>query len=162
LDGDRLNIGKVTYDADTSEVLVRKKLNRMRAPFSVIGPMTNVKVKDMKEDVFDLLDRVSKKAFSVFNNLKYNRSLTNNVCNYVATTDMDKTEKETLSRNISELKSVGLIRSFKSKFIPHQDSDRLKYEFINFRKMYVINPELIRCRDHDEAEYLWNQCGGEE
>lgn len=25
-----------------------------------------------------------------------------------------------------------------------------------------INPEMIRCRDHDEAEYLWNYCGGTE
>lgn len=156
-----MNVGKVTYNADTSEVLVRKKLNRLRAPFSVIGLMTHVTRKDMKEDVFDLLDKVSRKAFSVFNNLKYNRSLTNNVCNYVPTTEMDKTDKETLSRNIAELKSIGLIRSISSKTIPHQKSDKLMYHFNNFRKTYIINPEYIRCRDHDEAEYLWNQCGGD-
>ena len=156
-----MNVGKVTYNADTSEVLVRRKLNRMRAPFSVIGPITNAKVKGMKEDVFDLLDRVSKKAFSVFNNLKYNRSLNNNVCNYVVTEELDKTGKETLSRNISELKSVGLIRGLPSRFIPHNTTDKLKFEFIDFRKTYVINPELIRCRDHDEAEHIWNYCGGD-
>jgi hypothetical protein len=155
-----MSIGKVTYDTDTSEVVIRKKLNRMRAPFSVIGPMTNVRVKDMKEDVFDLLDRVSKKAFSVFNNLKYNRSLVNNVCNYVATTEMDKTDKETLSRNIAELKSIGLIRSIKCQFIPVKDSPNKMHQFTDYRRTYVINPELIRCRDHDEAEYLWDICGG--
>lgn len=157
-----MNVGKVLYNTDTSEVLVRKKLNRLRAPFSVIGPMTNVKVKTMGEDVFDLLDKVSRKAFSVFNNLKYNRSLANNVCNYVATEEMDKTDKETLSRNLAELRSVGLIRRIPSKFIPHQNNNELKYCFVNFRKTYVINPEMIRCRDHDEAEYLWNYCKGEE
>lgn len=153
-----MNIGNVSYNADTSEVVVRRKLNRLRAPFSVIGPMTNAKVKNMKEDVFDLLDKVSKRAFSVFNNLKYNRSLTNNVCSYVVTEEMDKTDKETLSRNFTELRSVGLIRKIKNQFIPHKNDPALKYHFPNFRKMYVINPEMIRCRDHDEAEYLWNYC----
>jgi hypothetical protein len=161
LDGGRLNIGKVTYNADTDEVIVRKKLNRLRAPFSVIGPMTNVKVKDMKEDVFDLLDKVSKKAFSVFNNLKYNRSLTNNVCAYVGHGEMDKTDKETLSRNLTELKSVGLIRSVTHKFIPHKDDANKAHVFEQYRKTYVINPEYIRCRDHDEAEYLWEYCKGD-
>lgn len=157
-----MNVGKVLYNSDTSEVLVRKKLNRLRAPFSVIGPMTNVKVKTMGEDVFDLLDKVSKRAFSVFNNLKYNRSLTNNVCSYVAYGEMDKTDKETLSRNIAELKSVGLIRGITCKLIPHKNDDKLKYHFENFRKAYIINPEMIRCRYHDEAEYLWKYCGGNE
>jgi hypothetical protein len=157
-----MNVGKVTYNADTSEVLVRKKLNRLRAPFSVIGPMTNVKVKNMKDDVFDLLDKVSRKSFSVFNNLKYNRSLTNNVCNYVATVEMDKTDKETLSRNLAELKSVGLIRVVTKQFIPHKDDRALMHQFTDFRKTYVINPEYIRCRDHDEAEYLWNYVGGKD
>jgi hypothetical protein len=156
-----MNVGKVFYNADTDEVIVRKKLNRLRAPFSVIGPMTNVKVKTMKEDVFDLLDKVSRKAFSVFNNLKYNRSLTNNICNYVAITEMDKTDKETLSRNLAELKSVGLIRSVTKQFIPHKNDSTLMHHFNDFRKTYVINPEYIRCRDHDEAEYLWNFCGGD-
>jgi DNA-binding HxlR family transcriptional regulator len=116
----------------------------------------------MKEDVFDLLDKVSKKAFSVFNNLKYNRSLTNNISNYVVTTEMDKTDKETLSRNLSELKTVGLIRRVSCKFIPHKNDDKMKYHFIDFRRTYVINPEMIRCRDHDEAEYLWDYCGGKD
>ena len=156
-----MNVGKVLYNSDTSEVLVRKKLNRLRAPFSVIGPMTNAKVKTMGEDVFDLLDKVSRKAFSVFNNLKYNRSLTNNVCNYIATEEMDKTDKETLSRNLAELRSVGLIRRLIKKNIPHKDNDKLVYNFEDFRKTYVINPEMIRCRDHDEAEYLWDCCKGE-
>ena len=156
-----MNVGKVLYNADTSEVLVRKKLHRLRAPFSVIGLMTNVKVTGMGEDVFDKLDKVSKKAFSVFNNLKYNRSLANNVCSYVAYGEMDKTDKETLSRNLAELRSVDLIRSVKSKTIPHKDNDRLIYNFDNYRKIYVINPGMIRCRDHDEAEYLWDYCGGE-
>jgi hypothetical protein len=153
-----MNVGNISYNADTSEVVVRKKLNRMRAPFSIIGPITNVKVKNMKEDVFDLLDKVSRKAFSVFNNLKYNRSLTNNICNYVVTTEMDKTDKETLSRNLTELRSVGLIRKIKCQFIPHKNDPTLKHHFQNFRKIYIINPEMIRCRDHDEAEYLWDYC----
>lgn len=155
-----MNVGKVTYNADTSEVIVRKKLNRLRAPFSVIGPMTNTKVKNMTEDVFDKLDKVSRKAFSVFNNLKYNRALSNNVCAYVAYGEMDKTEKETLSRNIAELKSVGLIRVVTHKYIPNKDDSNKVHFFEHYRKTYIINPELIRCRDHDEAEYLWNYCEG--
>jgi hypothetical protein len=114
----------------------------------------------MKEDVFDLLDKVSKRAFSVFNNLKYNRSLANNVCNYVATEEMDKTDKETLSRNLTELRSVGVIRSIKCQFIPHKDDKTLMHHFHDYRRTYIINPEYIRCRDHDEAEHIWDYCGG--
>jgi hypothetical protein len=124
--------------------------------------MTNVHVKRkaMSEDVFDLLDKVSKRAFSVFNNLKFNRKLDNNICTYIAIGEMAKTEKETLSRNLTELKNVGLIRSVTKKIIQNKDDPNKVHYFEHYRRTYIINPELIRCRDHDEAEYLWNQCGG--
>jgi hypothetical protein len=157
-------LNKVIYNGDTSEAIIRKRTgNKIRAPFSVIGPMRNVNNKRwvMQPDVFDLLDQVSKRAFSAFNNLKYNRSLVNNISNYVATTEMDKTDKETLSRNMTELKTAGLIRVIPSKSIPHMTDDKLKYHFVDYRKTYIINPDMIRCSNHDEAEYLWKYCGGE-
>ena len=108
----------------------------------------------MTHDVFDLLDRVSKGAFSVFNNLKYNRSETDNVTRYV-NNEMTKTDKESLSRRLKELKDVGLICRVKKTL---ESKDGKSYNFKEPRNTFIINPEMIRCMDHDAAEYLWKQC----
>lgn len=105
-------------------------------------------------DVFDLLDKVSKGAFSVFNNLKYNRSEEDNVTQYVGD-EMNKTERESLSRRLKELKDVGLIRRVKKEL---KSGGGKVYTFKDPRNTFIINPEMIRCQDHDEAEHLWNQC----
>jgi len=110
----------------------------------------------MQEDIFDLLDQVSKGAFSVFNNLKYNREESNNISRYSCTEEMSKTEKEVLSRRLSELKKVDLIRTLK-KDIPMEGSEHV-YHFHDPRKVFIINPTMIRCLDHKEAMYLWEYC----
>lgn len=110
----------------------------------------------MQPDIFDLLDRVSKGAFTVFNNLKFHRNETNNITKFVPEDALSKTDKEVLSRRIRELKNVGLIRSLK-KEIPEQDSDRV-YQFRDPRRVFIINPDLIKCTGNDEAMYLWEQC----
>lgn len=111
----------------------------------------------MQQDIFDLLDQVSKGAFSVFNNLKFNRSEENNITQYTSTEEMTKTDKEVLSRRIRELKNVGLIRSLSKKMaIPGADPNCHSQDP---RKTFIINPEMIRCIQHDVAVNLWNQCG---
>ena len=114
----------------------------------------------MKEDVFDRLDKVSKGAFSVFNNLKFNRCEDNNITKFVPDGEMNKTDKESLSRRLKELKSVDLIRNVK-KMIQDQSTHRA-FAFKEPRSTFIINPEMIRCTQNDEAEYLWNQCAKEE
>lgn len=110
----------------------------------------------MPQDVFDLLDQVSKGAFSVFNNLKFNRSEENNVSRFSGIEEMSKTDKEVLSRRLRELKNIGLIRSVR-KEIPEENSDRI-FRFKDPRKVFIISPYMIRCVEHDVATYLWDQC----
>lgn len=116
----------------------------------------------MEQDIFDLLDQVSKGAFSVFNNLKYNRSEETNITRYKSPGEMSKTDKEVLSRKIRELKNVDLIRAVK-KYIPEMEVDGCRpYVFKDPRSTFIINPIMIRCMNHDEAMYLWEQCGTED
>ena len=147
----------ISYDPKISEVVVRKRTSHtIRTPFSVVSALTNRnrKGKLMTNDVFDLLDQVSKGAFSVFNNLKFNRSETDNVTRY-ENNEMSKTEKESLSRRLKELKDVGLICRVKKTL---QSKDGKSYIFKEPRNTFIINPDMIRCTDHDGAEYLWKQC----
>ena len=152
---------KIVYNSKTSEVIVRKKSNStLRAPFAAVAPFTNVKRKNkrMNVDAFDLLDlleKVSKGAFSVFNNLKFNRSENNNISKFTQEELMNKTEKESLSRRLKELKDVGLIRRVK-KHIPYIDNH--SFTFNDPRNTYIINPDILRCTNHDEAEFLWEHC----
>lgn len=149
----------VVFDGRVSEVVVRKKSgNKIQGQFSAISPLTNKKRSRgfMKADVFDLLDRVSKGAFSVFNNLKYNRSEEINITKYDYPEEMSKTDREVLSRRLRELKNVDIIRSVK-KEIPEVNSDRV-YRFRDPRRVFILNPEIIKCTNHDEAEHIWNQC----
>jgi len=110
----------------------------------------------MQQDIFDLLDRVSKGAFSVFNNLKYNRAEDTNLTKYDEPEEMSKTDKEVLSRRLRELKDADIIRALK-KEIPAPNSNQI-YRFQDPRKVFIINPALIRCVNHEEAMYLWEQC----
>ena len=68
---------------------------------------------------------------------------------------MTKTDREVLSRRLSELKKVGLIRRVKKVI---QTPGHVPYTFNEPRSTYIINPEVLRPLDHDEAEYLWEQC----
>lgn len=149
----------ITFDGRTTEVVVRKKGgNKIQGPFSAVSALTNKKRNRgaMKEDVFDLLDQVSKGAFSVFNNLKYNRDENTNITSFYTTEELSKTDKEVLSRRLSELKKAGLIRSMK-KQIPKENGYEA-YLFKDPRRVFIINPIMIRCSNHDEAMYLWEQC----
>lgn len=154
---DMTNQQKITFDSRTTEVVVRKKTgNRLKTPFSAIGPISNQsRSKQMRPDVFDLLEEVSKGAFAVFNNLKFNRSEDTNISRYTPTEEMSSTDKQTLSRKLSELKRVGLIRRVKKTIKRDANST---YNFKDPRKVFIINPELLRCRDTDEADFLWEAC----
>jgi predicted transcriptional regulator len=154
------NSGKretITVDLKNNEVVIRKRSNRsIRTPFSAVSTLTNKnrRRKVAQMDVFDLLDKVSKGSFSVFNNLKFNRSEDDNTTQYVGE-EMNKTEKESLSRRLKELKDVGLIRRVKKEL--HSPTGKV-YVFKDPRNTFIINPDMIRCNNHSEAEHLWEQC----
>jgi len=112
----------------------------------------------MPDDVFDRLAQVSKGAVVLFRDLKYARSIETNMTTYRPDDGMTRTQKETLSRKFKELKGVGLIRSIRGAV----QSKEMARQFRMPRGTYIINPDLIRCTNHDEAEYLWGQCANEE
>lgn len=148
----------VIYNPKREEVVIRPKRNEgLRTPFSAIGPLTNVNQKrgHMEPDVFDRLDKVSKGAFSVFKDLKSHRSVETNLTIYPGKDNMTRTQKETLSRRLKELKEQDLVRPV-TKTLFELDQQRT---FNVRRGTLIINPELIRCINHDEAECYWNQCG---
>jgi hypothetical protein len=152
-----INRETITVDLKNNEVLIRKKTVRsIRTPFSAVSALTNKKRQRRvtQMDVFDLLDKVSKGSFSVFNNLKFNRSEEDNITQY-AGDELNKTEKESLSRRLKELKDVDLIRRVKKEL---KSSSGKIYTFKDPRNTFIINPDMIRCNNHNEAEYLWNQC----
>ena len=155
---------KVTYNPATSEVIVRKKHNnKLRTPFSAVSSLTNKKRarQAMAPDVFDLLDNVSKGAFSVFNNLKFNRDEGNNLTKFDSEGTMSTYDKESLSRKLKELRDVGLIRNVKKQLQADFTDVNRVYVFQDPRRTFIINPDMIRCTNHDEAEYLWGQCAQE-
>lgn len=149
----------VTFDGTVSEVIIRNKTgHRIVGQFSAIGPLTNKQRQrgSMKQDIFDLLDQVSKGAFSVFNNLKFNRAEDNNITRYDEAEEMSKTDKEVLSRRLRELKDAGLIRSLRKEIqVPGTEQT---YRFQDPRKVFIINPEMLRCVNHHEAVFLWECC----
>ena len=104
----------------------------------------------MEPDVFDVLNQVSKGAFSVFCELKYRRDLHSNIVAYPGNDSLTRTQKETLSRKLKELRSVDLIRLLPKKI-------RMEKQTLRFpRGTFMINPELLRCSNHDAAIVLWN------
>lgn len=150
----------VVFDGETSEAVIRNRSGRrIVGAFSAIGPLTNHKrqrTRMQQKDIFDLLDQVSKGAFTVFNNLKYHRNEHNNITQYTAEGEISKTDKEVLSRRLRELKDIGLIRAMKKEIaVPGKEQI---YRFQDPRKSFIINPQFIRCTDHDEAMYIWEQC----
>ncbi len=153
------NNQNVIFDGRTTEVVVRRKVgNKIQGRFSAISPLSNKRRSRgiMQKDIFDLLDQVSKGAFTVFNNLKFNRDEENNITRFSVEEGLSKTDREVLSRRLTELKKTSIIRSVK-KEIPDIGTDRV-FKFKDPRRTFLINPQLIRCTNHDEATYLWDQC----
>jgi hypothetical protein len=105
-------------------------------------------------DVFDLLDNVSKGAFTVFKDLRTNRNITYNTVIHHHDIRLSKTDKEVYSRRITELVKVGLIKKVK-KGIQFSDDSEL---YVEPRRTYIINPWVVSCLNTTESIYLWRQC----
>lgn len=145
----------VTFDEKRQEAIIRAKRNRIQGPFSPIGPVTNKhRKRNMAPDIFDLLDRVSRGAFSVFNVMKFNRSEETNLTQYVTDETMTKTDREVLSRRTRELKNAGIIRAAR-KPVSSLDGS-VNYSFP--RGTFIINPHLLLCQNMAEAVHIWDHC----
>ena len=143
--------GTINYDKYNEELVVRKKSVNIKAPFSAVGELTSDGQK--KTDIFDLLDQVSKGAFSLFTALKRCRNANNNLVKY-STKDWSKTQKETFSRRLRELRKYNIVRIARARM----DGLGPNQQYVCKRQTYMINPDLLKCWDFEDADVLWRQC----
>ena len=141
----------VTYDGKTQEALVRNRKRKIKGYFTPVGKLTSYR--DKHTDIFDLLAQVSKGAFRLFTELKRHRDEKNNLV-YYPTKDRSKTQKETFSRRLRELRKYNIVRIARAR-MKVQNPVRL---YICERQTYMINPDLLRCWEHEDADQLWIQC----
>jgi hypothetical protein len=141
----------VAYDKNQQEVTVRSKKKRIEGTFSAVGKLSTMK--EDRDDIFDLLDRVSKRAFHLFNELKTRRNENNNLVVY-PTCELSKTQRETFSRQLKELREVNLVRIAKRQ-MAGQD---LRRPYVTDKQTYMLNPELLKCWNYKDAALLWDQC----
>jgi len=120
-------------------------------PFSAIGPLSTMDSKD--DDLLDRLDTVSKGAFKLFNEIKKRRSENSNLANYPTTT-FSKTQRESFSRQLRELKLAGLVKVAKRTMIGID----LEKPYVTPKQTYMINPDMVKCWHYEDAAMLWIQC----
>ena len=115
--------------------------------FQAIGRINSMySKKETNLDIFNLLDQVSKPAYSLFNQLKSNRNPTNNI-SFIKTSQMNKSQKTMFSSRILELKKQNII---KKAFTIDRTKPIQKGS-------YIINPNLILCPGHqEEALRIWD------
>ena len=143
--------GTINYDKYNEELVLRRKRKMIKSPFSAVGELTSDGQK--KTDIFDLLDQVSKGAFSLFTALKRRRNVDNNLVKY-STKDWSKTQKETFSRRLRELRKYKIVRIARARM----DGLGPNQQYVCKRQTYMINPDLLKCWDFDDADLLWSQC----
>jgi hypothetical protein len=141
----------IKYDKYNEEVVVRRKRKMIKSPFSAVGELTSSG--DKQKDIFDLLDQVSKGAFSLFTALKRCRNVNNNLVKY-STKDWSKTQKETFSRRLRELRKYKIVRIARARM----DGLGPNQQYVCKRQTYMINPDLLKCWEYDDADLLWSQC----
>ena len=143
--------GTINYDKYNEELVLRRKSKMIKSPFSAVGKLTSDGQE--KTDIFDLLDQVSKGAFSLFTALKRCRNVNNNLV-YYSTKDWSKTQKETFSRRLRELRKYNIVRIARARMVGHD----FQRPYVCKRQTYMINPDLLKCWEYEDAALLWSQC----
>lgn len=146
------NKQQISYDKSVQEVIVRTKKKRISGTFSAVGRLRTVYNK-VDPDVFDKLTGVSKGAFKLFVDLKMNRDDQTNLVPY-PTSELHKTQKETFSRQLRELRLAGLVRV--AQRIMKSDTPGRVYQ--TAKQTYMIDPEALKCWNFADAALLWEQC----
>ena len=115
--------------------------------FQAIGRINHMGTKHEQEklDIFDALNKVSKSAYSVFNDIKNNRTWYTNIA-FVSMEDMTESQKVMLRSRLKELRDADIIRKARTT------NERYKVK----RGSYMINPYLLKCYRHqEEVEAVW-------
>jgi hypothetical protein len=142
----------VSYDHNNQEVIVRNKKQRIGGTFSAIGRLSTVH-NQVGEDIFDKLEQVSKGAISLFVQLKRHRDDQNNLVPY-PTKEWSQTHRESFSRQLKELRTIGLVRV--AKRVMKSATPGICYT--TAKQTYMIDPNAIKCWKYQDAERLWEQC----
>ena len=115
--------------------------------FQAIGRITSMYSKKPEPtDIFDLLNKVSKTAYDLFNQIKNNRDPENNIA-FLPIKELTKSQSVMQNKRLKELKDQGIIK--KAKTIDKTKPIK--------KGSYMINPGLIMCpANQDAAEAVWN------
>lgn len=133
-------------DLKANEVVRNRKYRRENySPFSMIGVIRDMRNRDREPiDIFEILEKVSKKAFSVFNEVKLNRDPATNMCHFPIN-HLPRSAQVSIRTALGELYKAEILRKAKT---------------INLlnplpRQTYMINPYMIKCWDYEEAKEIW-------
>ena len=141
----------IAYDKNIQEVVVRKRRKKIMGKFSAISQLSSLS--EPRNDIFDVLTQVSKGAFNLFNEFKTHRDDQTNLVTY-STQAFKKTHRETFSRNLKELRKVNLVK-VAMKTMTGMDARR---PYVSPKQTYMLNPDLLKCWNYDDAQLLWGQC----
>jgi hypothetical protein len=144
---------QISYDGNTQEVTVRRRKRRLNGVFAAVGELTTMETREKQKDIFDRLAGVSKGAYNVFVELKCRRDQKLNLAHY-PTTHWTNTQRQQFSRYLKELRQTGIVRVALRR-MAMKDPQKL---FIAEKQTYMLNPDLLKCWEHDEAIVLWDQC----
>lgn len=138
-------IVNVSLDTNDEFVVRRKRKNRF-PPFQamgVIGDMSLPPHTMVATDLVDILIGLTKGGQKLFQVFKNRRDPETNLCHYVKP-EMTRSDQAVFSRNLKELIDVGLIK--KTKEAPGMVGTP-----------YMINPNIIMCREYDFYSKLWDK-----
>lgn len=144
---------KISYDKNEQEVIVRHRKKRITGTFAAIGELTTMKTREKKADIFDKLGDVSKGAYHVFVELKCRRDPENNLAHY-PTTHWTSSQRQQFSRYLKELRAVNIVRVA----LRQMETRDPQVLFVSKKQTYMLNPDLLKCWNYEEAALLWDQC----
>ena len=129
-----------------STVTVSAAYKERLGPFQAIGRINSMFSKKVEvTDIFDILDKVSKSAYSLFNQIKNNRNPTTNIA-CLPKESLSKSQRVMYNKRLKELKNFNLIK----KAVTIDKREPIK------KNSFMINPRLIKCPDNqDKALSMW-------
>jgi len=119
-------------------------------PFKLTVPLNNGY---NKQDLLDVLVKVTPAAQVLFIELKNNYTSEVGICSYPILDrirDTSSSSYQIFYRYIKQLKDAKII-------VPVIKRYQRKYQLVPDNKYFMINPSLIKCINLDEAKELWKE-----
>lgn len=119
-------------------------------PFKLTVPLSNG---NTKQDLLDVLVKVTPAAQVLFLELKNNYTPNLGICSYPILDrikDTSSSSYQVFYRYINQLKRARII-------VPVPKRYQRKFNLVPDNKYFMINPSLIKCIQLDEAKVLWKE-----